>query len=136
MVSARTVATKIDTGQIDIKNMFNGTNDQEMNQVSEQMDENQGRNRQNSEKDMEDAVVADDEQRLTVEVEINHVDISDASDANEAAGLALSCMVTLLNEWIKEEMIQGVHDMQGMVKVNKWKGVEEWTKIPKVVYKK
>ena len=91
------------------------------------------RNHQNSEKDMEDTVMADDEKRLIVEVETNHVD---ASDSNEAVGPALSCMVTLLNEWIKEEMIQGVHDMQGKVKVDKWKGVEEWTKIPKVVCKK
>ena len=66
------------------------------------------RNHQNSEKDMEDTVMADDEQRLTVEVEINH---ADASDDNEAAGLALSCMVTLLKLWIKEEIIQGAHAM-------------------------
>ena len=45
-------------------------------------------------------------------------------------------MVNLLNDWIKEGMIQGVCDMQGMVKADKWKGVEEWTKLPKVVYKK
>ena len=77
--------------------------------------------------------MADDEQRLTIEVELHH---EDASDADEAAGLALSYVVNLLKEWIKEEMIQGVCDMQGKVKLDNWQGVEEWTKLPKVVCKK
>ena len=40
MVNPRIAATASDTAQLDIKNMFNGTNDQEMNQVSAQMEKN------------------------------------------------------------------------------------------------
>ena len=121
MINPCTAETASDTVQFDIRNIFNGINEKEINQVSAKKNENQERNHQNNEA-YEDADMDDDEQRLIIEVELNH---EDASDADEAAGLALSRMVNLLKEWIKEGMIQGVHDVQGNVKVDNWQGVEE-----------
>ena len=47
MASARTAVKTIDTGQNDIRNMFNGKNDQDKHQDSDQMVENQEKNSQN-----------------------------------------------------------------------------------------
>lgn len=47
MVSTRIAVKPIDTGQNDIRNMFNGKNDQDKHQDSDQMVENQEKNSQN-----------------------------------------------------------------------------------------
>ena len=125
-------STASSTGQVDIRNMFDKTKDEEMNKVSAEKDKKQERKQQNSEEN-EDADMADDEQRLTIEVELNK---EDAADADEAAGLSLSYMVNLIKAWMKDGMIQGVCDVKGNVKIDNWKGVEDWTMIPNVVCEK
>ena len=94
MINPCTAETASDTGQLDIRNIFKGTNEKEINQVSAKKNENQERNHQNN-KAYEDVDMDDDEQRLTIEVELNH---KDAADANEAAALSLSYMVKLIKE--------------------------------------
>ena len=44
MVSTRIAVKTFDAGQTDIRNMFNGKNDQDNHQESDQMVENQARN--------------------------------------------------------------------------------------------
>ena len=47
MASTRIAVKPIDAGQNDIRNMFNGKNDQDKHQDSDQMVENQAKNSQN-----------------------------------------------------------------------------------------
>ena len=70
-----------------------------------------------------------DAHRLTVEIEIDN---KDASDNNISTGIALNIMDRLLGEWIEEDIIKGVYDLNGNIKTKDWIKVDEWTIPPKV----